>query len=185
MKPAVFLDRDGTMIEQVHHLHRVEDVRVYPFTAEALRRLQDAGFAIVVVTNQSVVGRGLLTLDGLSAIHQEMLNQLGRPQLIDGIYFSTSVPVAADRTVVVEDDPDRKPGPGLLLRAAQDLGLDLKNSWMVGDMVSDLLAGKNAGCRGSILVRTGYGEETLAKGHSADFIVDTLLDAVNVVVEKT
>lgn len=181
MRPAVFLDRDGTMIEQVHHLHRVEDVRVYPFTAEALRLLKEAGFATVVVTNQSVVGRGLLTLDGLAAIHEEMLRQLGNAELIDGIYFSTSVPSVADRTVV--DDPDRKPAPGLLLRAAAELDLELKESWMVGDMVSDLLAGKNAGCRGSILVKTGYGEETLAKGHSADFVVDTLLQAVDVVLQ--
>ncbi len=180
MRPAVFLDRDGTMIEQVHHLNRVEDVRVYPFVADAIRLLRNAGYAIVVVTNQSAIGRGLLTVEGLNEIHEEMYRQLGDRTLIDGIYYCPTVPVGADRTVV--DDPDRKPGAGMLLRAAKDLNLNLSDSWMIGDMVSDLLAGKNAGCQGTILVRTGYGPETELKAANPTLTTDNLLSAAKCIL---
>ena len=183
LQPAIFLDRDGTVIEQVHHLNRVDDVRVYPFAAVAMRLLKNAGFAIVIVTNQSVVGRGLLTIEGLHAIHEEMKRQLADPELIDGIYYCTTVPTLADRTVV--EDPDRKPAPGMLYRAAKDLNLNVPDSWMIGDMVSDLFAGKNAGCRGTILVRTGYGHETEWKGAEPSQTSDDLLSAAQFICEST
>lgn len=163
MRPAVFLDRDGTIIEHVHHLRRVEDVRLIPGTAGALAALREAGFATVVVTNQSVVGRGMLDLAGLAAIHERMeaLLEKGGARL-DGIYFCTEVPGTSDQTAI--EHSDRKPGPGMLLRAAQELGLDLGRSYMVGDSLSDLWAGKNAGVRESLLVLTGYGEKTRERG---------------------
>lgn len=156
--PAIFLDRDGTIIEQVHHLSRVDDVRVYDFAREALELFTVAGFRLVIVTNQSAIGRGLLTESGLSAIHDEMLRQLGGESLFAGIYHCPTVPHSDDRTII--EDPDRKPGPGMLLRAAGEHDLDLSRSWMIGDSLSDILAGINAGCRGTVLVRTGYGTRT-------------------------
>ena len=153
-RPAVFLDRDGTIIEHVHYLADPGDVRLIPGAAEAIRTLREAGFACVVVTNQSAVGRGMITLAQLDLIHDEMTAQLALAGTkIDAIEFCPEPPSRADRTVI--DHADRKPGPGMLFRAAGSMGLDLDESWMIGDMISDVIAGLNAGCKGSILVRTG------------------------------
>ena len=152
-RPAVFLDRDGTLIEHVHYLSDPALVRLLPGAAEALRRFRRAGFARVLVTNQSAIGRGMLTEERLDQIHTEMNRQLAaRGATIDAIYYCPDAPAGDDRTVV--ENPDRKPGPGMLLRAAADLKLDLGASWMVGDLISDVLAGQNAGCR-SILLESG------------------------------
>lgn len=159
MRPAVFFDRDGTLIELVHHLADPEKVRLLPRAARAVSELQRHGYACVVVSNQSVVGRGLVTVARLLEIHAEFERQLAlEGAKLDGFYFCPVEPKLKDPTVI--EHPDRKPGPGMLLRAASDLGLALERSWMVGDAVSDVLAGKNAGCRASVLVRTGYGEES-------------------------
>lgn len=180
--PAVFLDRDGTVIEQVHHLSRVEDVAVYDFTREAIRLLNDRGFRCVIVTNQSAIGRGLLDESGLQKIHNEMLRQLGNEStLIHGIYFCPLMPVASDPRVV--ESLDRKPGPGMLQRASRDLNLCLERSWMVGDAISDMLAGRNAGCQGTVLVRTGYGAKTETPDLAIDHIADNLLTAAHLIVE--
>ena len=152
-RPAVFLDRDGTLIEHVHYLSDPALVRLVPGAAEALRRLRQAGFARVLVTNQSAIGRGMLTVDRLDEIHVELERQLAEAGTsLDGIYFCPAAPAGEDRTVV--ECPDRKPGPGMLLAAAAEMGLDLAASWMVGDLISDVLAGLNAGCW-SILVQSG------------------------------
>lgn len=185
-RPAVFLDRDGTVIRQVHYIAEPGDVALLPGAAEALRMLGEAGFARVLVTNQSAIGRGLVTEQQAKAVQVEVERQLGeQAAAIEGYYhcpvapspLSTNGHGGADRATI--DHPDRKPGPGMLLRAARELNLDLSRSWMVGDMVSDLLAGRNAGCCGSLLVRTGHGtdadEATLA---TADEVAHDLLDAV-------
>ena len=96
---------------------------------------------------------------------------------IDGWYFCPEAPVTGDRTQI--EHPDRKPGPGMLIRAAADLNLDLSQSWMVGDMVSDLMAGFNAGCRGAVLVRTGYGAEIKPSDAVASHIAADLLQAAD------
>jgi D-glycero-D-manno-heptose 1,7-bisphosphate phosphatase len=151
--PAVFLDRDGTLIEHVHYLSDPKQVRLLPGAAEAVARLRRAGFRCVLVTNQSAIGRGMITTERLHAIHVEMNRQLAeRGTSLDGIYFCPDVPTGDDRTVV--DYPDRKPGPGMLLRAASELAIKLADSWMVGDLISDVLAGLNAGCQ-SILIASG------------------------------
>lgn len=153
-RPAVFLDRDGTIIEHVHYLSDPREVRLLPGAAAAIGRLRAAGYACVVVTNQSAVGRGLITEAQLEVIHDEMNRQLAAAGTsVDGIEFCPETPRSRDLTTV--DHLDRKPGPGMLFRATVALGLNLDASWMVGDMLSDVLAGLNAGCRGSILVKTG------------------------------
>ena len=152
-RPAVFLDRDGTLIEHVHYLANPADVRLLPGAAEALAQLRRAGFLCVLITNQSAIGRGMISESRLHEIHAEMNRQLAEQgTALDGIYYCPDVPSGDDRTVV--ENPNRKPGPGMLLQAASDLGLDLAGSWMVGDLISDVLAGLNAGCR-SILVSSG------------------------------
>lgn len=157
MRPAMFLDRDGTVIELVHHLNDPGDVRLIDGAGRAIARLRAAGFPVVIITNQSVIGRGKLTLSGLEDVHTEMRRQLARHGAdVDGIYFCPLAPTIKDPTVI--EDQMRKPGPGMLMQAAREMDLDLGASWMVGDTVSDLLAGRNAGCH-TALVRTGYGAD--------------------------
>lgn len=180
MKPAVFLDRDGTLIELVHHLADPGAVRLIPGAGAAVRRLAEAGFVPVVVTNQSVIGRGLLTEAGLADIHEVMHGQLaaegGR---VDHVYFCPTAPVTKDPTVI--EDPMRKPGPGMLLQAARDHDLDLAASWMVGDTVSDILAGRHAGCR-TVLVRTGYGTRDDGASGLAHAIAPDVAGAVDIIL---
>lgn len=188
MRPAVFIDRDGTLIELVHYLADPADVLVLPGAAEALMRLRDGGFAIVVVTNQSIIGRGLLDEAGLTAVHAAMHAQLASASVqLDGVYHCPFEPTQRDPTTV--DHDDRKPGPGMLLRAARELSLDLSQSYMVGDNVSDTLAGHNAGCRASILVRTGHGMRMEAEYGTAvpapmDHVVDDLAAAADLILRS-
>lgn len=149
-RSAVFLDRDDTLIVDVPYLTDPAGLRVLDGAARALSDLRRAGFVLVLATNQSVVGRGLLTEDGLRSIHDELERLLAAEgAALDAIYACTHAPRGSDRTAI--EHPDRKPAPGMLLRAAADLGLDLSRSWMVGDRITDVLAGLSAGCR-SILV---------------------------------
>jgi D-glycero-D-manno-heptose 1,7-bisphosphate phosphatase len=152
--PAVFLDRDGTLIEERGLVERPEQVVLLPGVAGAIQGLRQAGYLIVVVTNQSAIARGLLDLEGLDGVHRALRERLLRlGAAIDDIYSSPDPP-----------DPEaeqsqpfamRKPGAGMLLRAADEHGLDIAASWMIGDQVRDAIAGRRAGCRGSLLVRTG------------------------------
>lgn len=186
MRAAVFLDRDGTLIEHVHYLNDPKQVRLLPGGPEAVRNLQALDFACVVVTNQSAVGRGMLTLEGLDEIHREMHRQLAEHGVqLDGVYFCPVAPTSGDRTSI--DHPDRKPGPGMLLRAARDLVLDLERSWMIGDMYSDVLAGRNAGCRGTVLVRTGPERDVPAaeEDPAIDYVADDLLDAARIIARQS
>lgn len=174
MKQAVFLDRDGTLITLVHHLTDPKDVALIDGAGEAVRLLRAAGYPVYIVTNQSVIGRGMLTPKGLDLVHAEMRRQLAWFQTdVDGIYYCPTAPTQKDPTAI--EDPMRKPGPGMLLQAAQEHDLDLDRCWMVGDTVSDMLAGRNAGCR-SLLVRTGYGDK-VTDARCYDVAVPTLLDA--------
>jgi D-glycero-D-manno-heptose 1,7-bisphosphate phosphatase len=153
-RPAVFLDRDGTLNVDRSYLTRPEDMQLLPNVGPALVALKAAGFACVVVTNQSAVGRGMMTDADLERVHAEMNRQLADLGVVlDGIYTCTAAPTSDDRLSM--DNFDRKPAPGMLLRAAAELHLDLANSWMIGDGLRDILAGQNAGCRGCVMVRTG------------------------------
>jgi mannose-1-phosphate guanylyltransferase len=153
-RPAVFLDRDGTVIEHVHYIGDPTQVRLLPEVVPALRRLQAAGFALVVVTNQSAIGRGYITVEQYEAVNVEMVRQLAVEGVtLDAVYYCPEAPKGDDRAIVTHED--RKPGPGMLRKGARDHHLDLSNSWMIGDMISDALAGINAGCRGTFLVETG------------------------------
>lgn len=180
-KGAVFLDRDGTLIELVHHLNDPADVRLIPGAAAAVARLRAAGWPVVIVTNQSVIGRGKLTEAGLAEIHAVMRAQMAEEGAdVDAIYFCPLAPTIKDSTVI--EDVMRKPGPGMLQQAARDHSYDLAASWMVGDTISDMLAGRNAGCR-TILVQTGYGARFAHDRAALDHETADLTEAAGIILQ--
>jgi len=147
--PAVFVDRDGVLIREVNYLKRPEQVQVLKGSAEAVAALRKAGFKVVVITNQSGVGRGYFTLADLKAAHARLASELRkRGALLDGLYFC---PHAPDKACAC-----RKPKTLMLRRAARDLKLDMKRSFFVGDTTTDVATALAAGCA-PILVRTGKG----------------------------
>ncbi len=153
MKRAVFLDRDGTLIEDKDYLHRPEEVIFFPGAIEALGKLQAAGFLLFLVTNQSGVGRGLFTMADVENVHAHIIAELAREGVrLEKIYVASEAP----------DEPSRgrKPSPQFLFDARDEFGIDLGRSFMVGDKLIDLECGWNAGVKKSIMVRTGYGAET-------------------------
>jgi D-glycero-D-manno-heptose 1,7-bisphosphate phosphatase len=162
---TIFLDRDGTLIEEVNFLHRVEDLRFFDFTDEAVTILKDAGYRIVIVTNQSGIGRGIYTEEQMHAIHETIQERLS--VRLDAFYFCPHLPDAGC--------PCRKPGLGMIETAVSELGIDLEGSWMVGDKLLDIELGFNAGIR-TAMVMTGYGAaHGNAIGRPPDLIAENLL----------
>ena len=185
-RPAVFLDRDGTIIGEVDYLRRPEDVRLLAHAAAAIRRLNEAGLPVVVTTNQSGIARGMLTEKDLEAIHDVLRHRLAaRGAHLDAIHFCPHHPDAG-RGRYRRRCRCRKPAPGMLLRAAKDLDLDLDRSFAVGDSERDLLAGRKVGCR-TVLVQTGYGRKTQAEATGplpADHIARNLTEAVDWILQE-
>jgi D-glycero-D-manno-heptose 1,7-bisphosphate phosphatase len=152
---AVFLDRDGTLIEDKDYLHRPEEVVIYPGVARALNRLQAAGFKLIMVTNQSGVGRGRFPIEDVHRVHEHLSAELARDGVsFEKIYIAPEAPDAPSR--------GRKPSPQFLFDARDEFGIDLPQSYMIGDKLIDLECGWNAGVRRSVLVRTGYGAKQSA-----------------------
>lgn len=174
--PAVFIDRDGTLNVDVGYLHRAEDVVLIPGGPEALARLNARGIPVIVVTNQSGIGKGRYNLKDFQSVMdriKELLTGFGAH--LDGVYAAPHH-LRGLGQYAHPDHPDRKPNPGMLLRAAEVHGLDLSRSWMIGDKELDLGAGRNAGCRVA-LVRTGYGAGV--EGELADLVAENLGEAVD------
>jgi D-glycero-D-manno-heptose 1,7-bisphosphate phosphatase len=155
-RPAVFMDRDGTLTEEVGYVNHPSRLRLLPRSAEAVRRLNAAGIAAVVVTNQAGVARGYFSAEVLAAVNAALVSQLkdGGAHL-DGVYVCAHHPTEGEPPYRMACEC-RKPKPGLLLQAAADLGLDLARSTLVGDKGSDLVAARAVGAR-AVLVLTGYG----------------------------
>ncbi len=152
MSRAVFLDRDGVLIEERNYLHRVEDVVFIPGAAMALRRLSAAGFRLFIVTNQSGVGRGYFTMADVEKVHAHLEREFDRAGVrFQKIYVAPEAPG--------QPSHGRKPSPQFLFDARDELGVDLAQSYVVGDKLIDLECGWNAGVKKAILVRTGYGAE--------------------------
>jgi D-glycero-D-manno-heptose 1,7-bisphosphate phosphatase len=154
---AVFVDRDGTMIEDVGYLERIERLKLFPYTVDAIRLLNRAGFKVVVVTSQAGVANGIVTEEFLvqahDAIGRKVADAGGR---IDAFYYCPHLPTAAVEKYRTDCDC-RKPKPGMIHSAARDLSLDLSGSYLVGDRWRDIEMGQAAGVTG-ILVETGYGK---------------------------
>jgi histidinol-phosphate phosphatase family protein len=162
MRPAVFLDRDGTMVREVGYLGRAEDLHWFPWTVEAIRLLRRAGFLICVTTNQGGIGLGLFSEDFLQQLHRTMDEHLATADApVDGWFYCPHHP----RAVIAEfalDCECRKPNPGMIREAVRQFDIDLSRSFVVGDKQIDVGLAEQAGTRG-VLVRTGHGEEELAR----------------------
>jgi D-glycero-D-manno-heptose 1,7-bisphosphate phosphatase len=155
-RPAVFIDRDGTLTDEVGYVNHPKRLRLLPRSGAAVRRLNEAGVAAVVVTNQAGIARGYFSEDVLHAVNAELHAQLARAGArLDGLYICTHHPTEGEPPFRLRCDC-RKPKPGLLLRAAHELDLDLGRSVMVSDKASDLEVAPPVGAR-SVLVLTGYG----------------------------
>lgn len=180
MTPAVFLDRDGTLIDDVDYLSSLDRMVLFPWTVDALRLLERAGFVTVIVTNQSAVARGMVTEDFVRDTHDELNRRLRRGGAhVDAFYFCPHHPDAAIERYR-RPCGCRKPLPGMIEAAARDLRIDLSRSWMVGDRWIDVATGNAAGVR-SVLVLTGHAHrvgEAAPEGTRADAILRNLMEAV-------
>ncbi len=157
--PALFLDRDGVLVEEVLYLHRVEDIAIIPGAAETIAAANRREVAVVIVTNQAGIARGYYGWKEFEAVQQAILSGLGQSGAqVDAVLACPHHPRGVE-PYGHPAHPARKPQPGMLLRAAELLGIALEPSWIVGDKVSDLLAGRAAGLRGGLLVMTGHGPE--------------------------
>jgi D-glycero-D-manno-heptose 1,7-bisphosphate phosphatase len=180
-KPAFFLDRDGTLNEEVDYLSDPEQLVLIPGAASAVARLNALGIPVVVVTNQSGIGRRKYGWQDFAAVMKRMETLLALENAwIDAVYASPHHEHALGEYAVA-DHPERKPNPGMLLRAAEEHGLDLSRSWMVGDKALDLEAGRRAGCKVA-LVRTGYG--STVDGSAADLVAENLPEAVEIILSQ-
>jgi len=171
--PAVFVDRDGTLIHDADYCSDPKRVRIFEGVPEALRKLRQCGYKIVVVTNQSGIGRGFFTVDQYRAVEAEVSRQIGK-NLIDATYFCPDVPG--------EPSKCRKPAPGMVLQAAEDHKIDLGRSFLIGDKEIDAECAHHAGVR-AIRVRTGF--DKMTDGSSADWIAEDFANAAAIVVDQT
>lgn len=180
MSHAVFLDRDGVLIEEKHYLHKPEEVVILPGTAPALKRLMEAGYLLFMVTNQSGVGRGYFTMEDVAKVHRHLEGEFEKQGVrFQHIYTAPEAPDQPSR--------GRKPSPQFLFDARDAHGVDLSRSYMIGDKLIDLECGWNAGVKKSILVRTGYGIKTEKKDPQAitnAFVTDDLSGAADWILRE-
>ena len=194
---AIFLDRDGTLIEEVGHLHRTEDIAIYPEAFAAVRKINRNGALAIVITNQSAIARGLLDDKELAELHGFLQEEFRRKEArIDAFYYCPHHPEAGTGTYT-QKCTCRKPQPGMLMRAARELQLEMATSYMIGDKLVDVEAGHRAGCR-SVLIKTGHGEcelRLLDEGDASaplfqdplqtpDHVAENVLNGVDWIMEK-
>ena len=168
---AVFVDRDGTIMHDCDYCSDPKDVHVFPGVPEALRRLKSKGFKLIIITNQSGIGRGLFSVDQYRAVEAEVLRQLG-DGLINATYFCPDVPG--------QHSSCRKPAPGMILQAAREHRIDFRRSFFIGDKEIDVECGHNAGTR-AIRVQTGFQRDMTRS--MADWIARDLLEGARIILE--
>ncbi|HEY3177001.1 MAG TPA: HAD-IIIA family hydrolase [Candidatus Polarisedimenticolia bacterium] len=185
---AIFMDRDGTVSDEVGYINHIDRYRMLPRSAEAIRRINDSGFLAFVVTNQAGVARGLFEEPLIHEVHATLKRWLSDAGArLDGIYYCPHHPREGSPPWRQECDC-RKPKPGLLLRAAREHDVDLGASYMIGDTVLDIEAARNAGATG-VLVLTGYGKGDLKyrmvpRGLTPAYVAGDLLEAVGWILER-
>lgn len=183
----IFLDRDGVINVEKENLHKRSELEIIPGSAEAIKILNENNYKVIIITNQPIIARGLCTLEDLQNIHNFMKNLLAkRKAKIDRIYFCPHHPKIGDNPLYTKDCECRKPKAGMIIQAQKDFNIkDLSKFYMIGDKMSDIYAGKTAGCK-TILVETGYGgkgNENL-KDIEASFYASDLYEAVNHIILK-
>jgi D-glycero-D-manno-heptose 1,7-bisphosphate phosphatase len=186
-RAAVFLDRDGTLVEERGYIDRLDMLALFPWTADAVRLINRAGMAAVVVTNQAAIGRGVINEPFLAEVHRTLDDRLAAGQArIDRYYFCPHHP-DADLVEYRQVCRCRKPGPGLIEQACRELDLDPARSFMVGDRWVDVRAGRDAGTQ-TVLVRTGHGAreaESPPDEVRADAILNNLMEAVGWILRSS
>ena len=171
-KPAAFIDRDGTLIEEVNFLSRVEDLRIFDYTAEAIALLKNLGFLVIVVTNQSGIGRNIYSEADMHAIHENLQARLNGS--IDAFYFCPHLPCDGCKC--------RKPGLGMIEAACADFAINMRDSWIIGDKKIDVETGFNAAIK-TAMVKTGYGRHHASDlERPPDIIAENLLEAVKLLL---
>jgi D-glycero-D-manno-heptose 1,7-bisphosphate phosphatase len=185
---AVFMDRDGTISEEVGYVNHPSRYRVFPYSAEAVRRLNEAGWLAILVTNQAGVARGYFTEDVITAVHNVLSQELEKQGArLDAIYYCAHHPTVGDEPYRF-DCNCRKPKPGLIERATKEFDIDPAQSWMIGDRYSDIELARNAHLR-SAFVLSGYGRgeweyQRAAWKHQPDMVAEDLLEAVQKIVQS-
>jgi D-glycero-D-manno-heptose 1,7-bisphosphate phosphatase len=183
---AVFMDRDGTISEEIGYVNHPARYRVFPYSARAVRLLNEAGWLAILITNQAGVARGYFTEDMIGAVHDRLRQELALSDArLDAIYYCAHHPTIGEPPYRLDCDC-RKPKPGLIARAATDFQLDLAESWMIGDRYSDIVLARNAGVRSAFLM-SGYGRgeweyQRAAWKHEPDLVAADLLEAVQEIV---
>ncbi len=185
-RPAVFIDRDGTISEEVGYVNHPSRFRVFPYSAEAVRILNENGWLAIVITNQAGVARGYFSEDVILRIHDQLKRDLqnGSAQL-DAIYYCAHHPSVGEPPYRLECDC-RKPKTGLIEQAARDFDIDMEASWMAGDRYSDVELARNAGLRSAFLL-SGYGRgeweyQSQSWKHQPELVCENLLEAVRSIV---
>jgi D-glycero-D-manno-heptose 1,7-bisphosphate phosphatase len=187
-RPAVFIDRDGTISEEVGYINHPSRFRLFPYTAAAIKLLNDQGWLAVVITNQAGVARGYFTESMIETVHDNLLRELReKGARVDAIYYCAHHPSVGEPPYRQECDC-RKPKPGLVTRASKELGIALKQSWMIGDRYGDIELARNAGVR-SALVLSGYGRGEWENQRSQwkqqpDLVAENLLEAVELILRS-
>ena len=181
-KPAVFIDRDGTISEEVGYVNHPARFHVFPYSPEAIRKLNDNNWLAILVTNQAGVARGYFSEDVITTVHDQLNNELATQKArLDAIYYCAHHPTVGEPPYRLDCDC-RKPKAGLINRATTDFDIDLKSSWMIGDRYSDIELARNAGLR-SAFVLSGYGRGEWEYQRSAwklepDLVCENLWEAV-------
>lgn len=185
---AVFIDRDGTLSEEVGYINHPSRFRLFPYAAAAIKHLSERGWLAVLTTNQAGVARGYFSEEMISSVHEAMTKELERQGArLDAIYYCAHHPSVGEPPYRVDCDC-RKPRPGLITRAAGDLDINLNESWMVGDRYSDIELARNAGVR-SAFVLSGYGRgewehQRKTWTHKPDLVAENLLEAVELITSQ-
>ncbi len=186
---AVFIDRDGTLSEEVGYINHPSRFSLFPYSASAIRHLNENGWLAIVITNQAGVARGYFSEDMIQTVHERMAKELESDNAkLDAIYYCAHHPSVGEPPYRLDCDC-RKPKPGLISRATEDFDIDLEASWMVGDRYSDIELARNAGLK-SLFVLSGYGRGEWEHQRATwiekpDLIAENLLEAVRLIVSKS
>lgn len=172
-KPAVFLDRDGVLTVEKSYVTKLEDLEIFPFARETIEKIHKAEYYAIVITNQSAIARGMLSVEELERMNIYLMEQTG----VDAVYYCPHHPEGKIKQYAFECDC-RKPKIGMIEKACKDFEIDLNHSYFVGDRATDIMTGKVAGVY-TVLVETGYGLKRLEKKVKADYIYENVYDFAN------